>query len=224
MNLSKKKFNENLNKGSLVISLIGMSNIGKTYWAKKLTTLNFKHIDCDALIERKLAPELKASGHKGIQRVDSWVGQPYEKYSSLNQKKYLESESKVMREILKDLKNRKEKNIVIDTTGSFVYTNKVICNNLRKNSLIVYLETTDDTENQMFREYLRESKPVIWKNHYKPQKGETREEALKRCYLKLLKERKVLYGRYADVTIPPPKTFNKDMDVQDFISLIEESL
>ncbi len=36
MKLSKRQFDQLLLENQLVISFVGMSNIGKTYWSKKL--------------------------------------------------------------------------------------------------------------------------------------------------------------------------------------------
>ena len=54
MKLSKSQFETLLEENRLVLSFIGMSNIGKTYWSKKLQGVGFKHIDCDDLIEKNV--------------------------------------------------------------------------------------------------------------------------------------------------------------------------
>ena len=53
----------------------------------------------------------------------------------------------------------------------------------------------------MFNQYLKEPKPVIWNDVFSPKSGESNEEALKRCYPELIKQRTEMYYRYADVTL-----------------------
>ena len=53
MRLTKPEFENLFVSGNLKVSLIGMSNVGKTYWAKRLADTGFLHVNCDALIEEK---------------------------------------------------------------------------------------------------------------------------------------------------------------------------
>ena len=108
MQLTQEQFEDAIDKGQLAITMIGMSNIGKTYWAKQLAQKGFDHIICDDFIEAKLGPELQELGHKGIQDVSKWMGQPYDARFELNQEKYLRHEIEVMQEILRDLLNEKK--------------------------------------------------------------------------------------------------------------------
>ncbi|MBD3202988.1 hypothetical protein GF327_01730, partial [Candidatus Woesearchaeota archaeon] len=64
----------------MIISMIGMSNSGKTYWSKKLEKkYNFQRYTCDDIIRKKLKKILKKQGFSGIKDVSEWMGQPYEK-------------------------------------------------------------------------------------------------------------------------------------------------
>lgn len=223
MLLSKENFNTLLDKGKLVMSLIGMSNIGKTNWSQKLTELNFCHISCDDLIEQKLVTELRISGQEGVGGVARWMGKPYESHFFLNQKKYLQFEMDSMCQILSSITNDKEKNIVIDTTGSIVHTTKDICRDLKANSIVVYIKATDKMSERMVEEYFKNPKPVIWGDIYNIKKGETHESAVKRCYPKLLNFRNKRYEHYADVIISH-EDISKISSAKQFLSLIEQHL
>src|ERR1039457_799049 len=106
------------------ISLIGMSGSGKSYWSKQLEKKGFKRFGCDDMIEKKLHIDLNRLGLNGIHDVAKWMGYPYEKKYKTANKKYLDLEKQIMREILYFLKNeaKTDENIVIDTTGSVIYS------------------------------------------------------------------------------------------------------
>jgi len=75
-----------------IISLIGMSGAGKTYWSKKLAKTGFDRICVDNIIEEKLAPSLRKLGFLGIQDMAIWMGQPYEQYYQTRAGEYLNQE------------------------------------------------------------------------------------------------------------------------------------
>lgn len=183
-----------------------MSNVGKTFWSKRLAEVGFQHINCDDLIEAKLEPELKALGYSGLADMSRWKGQPYDERFSENQTKYLRLESQVMQEVLEPLINSKPDNIVIDTTGSVIHTGEEICGLLQKFTTVVYLETPEHMQEEMFQKYIEHPKPVVFGNIYKPRKNETQTETLARCYRELLEYRSSLYSKYADITLLGPAT------------------
>ncbi|MEK7539146.1 MAG: shikimate kinase [Patescibacteria group bacterium] len=222
MKISQKQFKHLLQQNKLVLSLIGMSNIGKTYWSKKLAELNFQHFNCDDLIETKLAPLLRARGYSGIKDVSRWMGQPYNKRFSENQQKFLELEAEIIKNILAKLKNIRKNNIVIDTTGSVVHLGSSICSLLKKHTLVIYLEATDYLREDMFRSYIKDPKPVVFGNIFRPKNGETHKQSLRRCYQKLLTKRSRLYAKYADIVIPR-KSLGKNIDTMKFLSLIKKN-
>lgn len=199
------------------LSLIGMSGIGKTHWAKRFKDYGFEHICCDDLIEEKLKPELRKLGYKGISDVAKWMGQPYEKQFKKNQQKYLDYEIKVMGEILAKLENRKQKKMVIDTTGSVIYCGNHILKKLKKLTKIVYLGISKSARNEMFRNYLADPKPVIWGKLFDQKKSESFHQALGRCYPKLLEYRQNYYKKYAHFVVPYEKHKNGQIDLSDFL-------
>lgn len=223
MNLSKTRFEQLFQKNQLTLSFIGMSNIGKTYWSEKFSGIGFKHFNCDDLIEAKLSPVLKKLGYSGVADVSRWMGQPYDEGFFANQQKYLALEKEIMENILTQIKNKEKQNTVIDTTGSVIHTNENICFNLKQYSLIVYIEADKNMEREMFKQYCKKPKPVIFGNVFNIKGKETNKQALKRCYRKLLDLRGALYTKYADVIIPRGAIPN-NINTRRFISLIEQSL
>lgn len=198
-NISNKKVSDK--EKPLVISLIGMSCSGKSRWSKKLAEKGFDRFCCDDLIEKELAKELKKCGACGIKDVANWMGHPYEERSPKNQQLYLDAEIKIMKKILEKLKKGVKKNTVIDTTGSVIYTGEKILKDLRKYSLIIYMETPASMLPEMFRRFIEKPKPVVWGNIFSKKKNETNEKALVRCYPKLLHYRRGLYKKYSDVIL-----------------------
>lgn len=189
----------------MIISLIGMSGIGKSYWSSKLRQeKGFISYCCDDLVEEKLKPELKILGLKGIHDVSRWMGEPYEKEYELRAHKYLFFERQVMFEIFDELQNIKpdnHPNVVIDTTGSIIYTGEDILAELREISLILYLDITDQIKKQMYELYIKEPKPVFWGDSFTIKNGENPRAALARCYPDLLNYRINIYRKYADVIL-----------------------
>ena len=207
MRLVSHEFENRLTFGNLIISFVGMSNVGKTHWARRLADIGFLHVNCDALIEEKLRREIPAFGEKGIRGVAGWMGQPHEDGFDERQKKYLEHEAGVVREIIRrlaDAAREKKENVVIDTTGSMVHAGDELCALLKERSLVVYIEAPAGTEQKMLELYLKEPKPVVWENFFTKKDGEHPDDALARSYLELLNFRTERYRQYADVVVPRP--------------------
>ncbi len=223
MKLSRQQFSKLLQENKLVLSLIGMSNIGKTYWSKELQSMGFRHFNCDDLIETNLAPVLKEFGFLGLEGVSRWMGQPYEEKFAINQQKYLSLEKKAMESIFNQIGNDMVQNTVIDTTGSVIHADKSICAKLRQCSLVIYIEASEDIKEAMFDHYISEPKPVIFEDIFEQKEDETASQSLERCYWKLLNSRSNLYTEYADVVIPR-QAIKENARVDHFISLIKQSL
>lgn len=223
MKLSKLKFEKLFHQKKLVICFIGMSNIGKTFWSKKFKAEGFKRVGCDDLIEEKLTLDLKKLGYSGIADVSRWMGQPYDEEFSTNQQKYLTLEKEVMGDILRKIKYENNKNIVLDTTGSIVHTGDNICNKIKENTLVVYIEATKDIKDKMFDNYIKKPKPVVFGEVFFQKKHETCYQSLERCYKELLEYRSGLYRKYADVIIPR-NIIKEGLSCSDFISLVKHYL
>ena len=95
-----------------------------------------------------------------------------------------------------------DKNLLIDTTGSVIYLPHPVLQRLRENTLIIYLEATDDIRKLLFERYITNPKPVVWGSSFNKNTGESDLDALKRCYPQLLEFRATRYRELADVVIP----------------------
>jgi shikimate kinase len=203
-----------------------MSNVGKTYWSKRLAEeAGFTHICCDDLIEAEVADVLKELGYNGgIADMAKWLGQPYDQQFTKNQQKYLDLEIATMQNIIERLEQGSlDGNTIIDTTGSVVHTSPEIRARLHALTTVVYLEATANMRHEMFKLYIAEPKPVVWGDIYRPKSGESPQAALARCYPKLLAHRSGLYAKMSHVGIPR-ETSLAIASASDFLSYITQSV
>lgn len=223
MKLTKEQFEKKLIDGNFVLTLIGMSNIGKTAWSKRLKKINFKHICCDDLIEEKLEPELIKHGYKGIAEVAKWLGFPHQENFAKNEQSYLDFEIQTMREISEKISKNPQNNTVIDTTGSVIYTGTETHQNLKEISLIVYIKAPEKMLKAMTENYFKRPKPVLWMDNFKANNNRSDEENLKISYPKLLDSRDKLYREIADFTIPY-QSLRWNMSPEAFLETIKNLL
>jgi hypothetical protein len=91
--------------------------------------------------------------------------------------------------------------MVMDTTGSVIYMERDIIDQLRALSKIIYFEASEKHVAKLFERYMSNPKPVIWGESYAPKASETPQESLKRCYPELLAYRAKRYSDMAHVTL-----------------------
>lgn len=204
------------------ISLIGMSGSGKSTWSVKLSELGFRRFCCDDLITKKLVPILTRTDGT-IMELGEWMGFPYESQYRERESIYLTCEIEVLSEILEFLEknNRIDEDVVIDTTGSAVYTGDEILRRLRRCTTIVHLSTPLEIQKLMLDAYLINQRPVLWRDFFKKRPDEKNEKALARCYPKLLFHREQLYEQYRDVTIDYYTLNQEDFRVDDFLKIVK---
>lgn len=199
------------------ISLIGMSGSGKSHWSIKLAQNGFHRFCCDDLIAERLAQELIRDDGE-VMDVGEWMGFPYEVQYKELESKYLAYEIEVLGQILKYLsRTNPQENIVVDTTGSVIYTGKKILRKLQSNTTVVHLATPPEIKQQMLKSYVTSPRPVLWRDVFYKEPGETNNEALVRCYPRLLFSRERLYEKYAEVTIDYYTRNREGYGVNDFL-------
>jgi shikimate kinase len=203
------------------LSLIGMSGAGKSHWAQKLAAAGFRVISIDDRIEKKLAPELAAGGHRGIGGVAAWMGWPDEPAYREREKKYFECEVKSMGEALDEIQAAGEEGTILDTTGSVVYTGEEICRRMQSLTTVVYLEASPAEEDLLIARYLSDTKPVLWGEQFVRRPGESTQDAIARCYPQLISHRKKLYARYAHRIVLMKLLRNVHPDARGFLELLE---
>ena len=204
------------------ISLIGMSNIGKTYWSKQLEKHGYLRFSCDDYIEEKLKKELAILGYRGFEEISKWLGQPYDKQYPEASKKYLKLERQSLLEIFQRLDKLNGENIVIDTTGSVINHDEEILRQLGKYTLVVYLDTPSPVKREMYKSYLNNPKPVIWGEHFNFIKGESPMKALSRCYPRLLDYRTKQYQKFADIHLNYFLLRSRNFTVENFLTLLNQ--
>jgi hypothetical protein len=88
---------------------------------------------------------------------------------------------------------------VLDTTGSVIYLSPALLERLHQTCHVVYLALLDDALDAMLMRFLKEPKPLVWGNAWRPKAGEKPADTLLRCYATLLADRGVCYERLAHV-------------------------
>lgn len=173
----------------MILSLIGMSNVGKTYWSKKLELLGFTRFGCDDEIEKRL----------GVKDLAAWLGFPDRDGYREREQTCLSTEANVLRDVLDRMGDN---DVVIDTTGSVIYLPEDLLKRLKEKTKVVYLQANEQAIELMIEKFFDIPKALIWGEHFVQRNGEDRDNALKRCYPELLKWRQEKYVQIADLIIP----------------------
>jgi shikimate kinase len=202
-------------------SFIGMSGAGKSHWAQKLAVAGFRVIRVDDRIEEKLAPELAAGGYRGIGGVAAWMGWPDQPTYREREQKYLAREVESMNEALDEMEASGEEGIILDTTGSVVYTGDEICRRMKNLTTVVYLEAPEAEEKILIARYLSDPKPVLWGDQFVPRPGESAKDAVARCYPQLIAHRKKLYEKYAHRIVSIERLRKTNPDARGFLEYLD---
>jgi shikimate kinase len=205
------------------LSLIGMAGTGKSYWSGKLAESGFRRFCCDDMIAAKLASELRKTGGSKAD-MGKWMGFPYEPRYKERELQYLAYEEEVLMKILSSVEQvdySSQEDIVIDTTGSVIYTGEAVLKKLPAVTTVVHLITPPDVRQTMLKDYLSNPGPVLWQGMYSQEPSETREEALARSYSRLLAARESLYQQYAHVSVDYHRRVDDSFGVDDFLADLE---
>lgn len=203
------------------LSFIGMSGAGKSHWAQKMAAAGFRVISIDDRIEEKLAPELATGGLRGIAGVATWMGWPDQPIYRKHEQKYLDCEIEAMGEALDAIEASPNQGILLDTTGSVVYTGDEICKRMQALTTVVYLEASPAEEEILIARYLSDPKPVLWGDQFVQRPDESAREAIFRCYPMLLAHRRKLYERYAQRTVSMGNLRKTNPDARSFLELLD---
>jgi shikimate kinase len=208
----------------LRIALVGMSGAGKSFWTRQIAASGVPAISCDDKIEEKLAPRLKAGGFAGINGVAAWMGWPDAPIYLEREAQYLAEEIAALDDILNELENDPLKSLVLDTTGSVIYTGNHLLHRLRKLMTVVYLAASDQEQQLLVQRYLGDPKPVLWRGAFVARAGEVPRETVARCYPHLMASRRQSYAALAHVTLPVAGLRELPHSANAFLSLLPASL
>ena len=187
----------------MIITLIGMSGTGKSYWSKKLEEAGYKRFGCDDLITDKLAKKFNPAGETPFD-MHQWVGYPDEETYTEHAQIYLQTEEEIMNNILDYVENAPgDEDIVIDSTGSVIYMPGSILKRLKKHTKIIYLDITSQEFASMLKYYLEHPVAIIWNDQFQQNPGEPRHETFVRCHPKLIHSREKKYKALMHFSIPP---------------------
>ena len=174
-----------------------MSGTGKTFWAKRLAASGHQSISCDDRIEERLRPYLVSDGHTGTSGVAAWMGWPNSSTYFQREADYLGAEIAALDEVLTELERDPSRELVLDTTGSVIYTGNHVLMRLRRQMTIVYLAASPQEQQLLIERYLNDPKPVLWRGAFQPKNGETPRETVARCYPTLVAARRQSYEALA---------------------------
>ncbi len=205
----------------LRLALIGMSGAGKTFWTKKLAATRYPTVSCDDRIEQKLAPRLAAGGYAGINGVAAWMGWPDSASYAERESEYLAEEIHTLDEVLTELEKHPEKSLVLDTTGSVIYTGNNLLMRLRRQMTIVHLAASAEEQQLLIDRYLSDPKPVLWRGAFQPRAGEKPRETVARCYLALIAARRQSYEALAHFTLQVAALRDGSLDAPAFLKMIQ---
>jgi shikimate kinase len=208
----------------LRLAFIGMSGAGKTFWTKRLAESGVPAISCDDRIEQKLAPRLAAGGFAGINGVAAWMGWPDSATYGQRESDYLTEEIHTLDEVLTELEKQREKSLVLDTTGSIIYTGNNLLMRLRRQMTIVYLAASAQEQQLLIERYLSDPKPVLWRGAFQPKPGESPRETVARCYPALIAARRQSYEALAHCTLQVAMLRDGSMDATEFLQMIQSKI
>jgi shikimate kinase len=186
----------------LRLALVGMSGSGKTFWAKRLAETGRQAISCDDRIEQRLASRLAAGGYAGINGVAAWMGWPDSPAYAGREADYLAEEIHTLDEILTALERNRQQELILDTTGSVIYTGNNLLMRLRRQMTVVYLAASPEEQQLLIQRYLTDPKPVLWRGAFQPRPGEKPRETVARCYPVLIAARGQSYVALAHCKLP----------------------
>jgi shikimate kinase len=187
---------------ALRIALVGMSGSGKTFWAKRLAASGHPSISCDDRIEQRLSVHLAAAGYSGLSGVAAWMGWPDSPTYAQREADYLAAEIAALDELLTELERDPSRELILDTTGSVIYTGNNVLMRLRRQMTVVYLAASAEERQLLIERYLTDPKPVLWRGAFQPRNHETPHETVARCYPALVAARRQSYEALAHCTLP----------------------
>jgi len=191
MILTSEQIEARKKNNTLRLAFVGMSNVGKSFRASELSKFDdFMNISVDDLIGAAMQLD-------DMSELSDWMGYPYEEKFKGREQEYLQQEEKITTNVDVNL----NKNIVLDTTGSFIYLPQSAQDFVKNNFLVINLELPDTMLDKMVENFFAHPKPVVWGESFNLQEGEERQDALRRCYPELLKWRTDKYKEVADVSV-----------------------
>ncbi len=201
-----------------------MSGAGKTFWTRKLGAAGYPAISCDDVIEAKLATKLSAGGYAGINGVAAWMGWPDSPTYAERESLYLAEEIHTLDEALTGIEQNRAKSLVLDTTGSVIYTGNNLLMRLRRHMTVVYLAASKEEEQLLMERYLGDPKPVLWRGAFQSRSGEAPRQTVARCYALLMAARRQSYEALAHCTVQVAALRDSALTAESLLKLIHSKV
>lgn len=201
-----------------------MSGAGKSFWTTRLASAGYQAISCDQRIEARLAAKLAEGGFSGINGVAAWMGWPDSATYAERESHYLAEEIATLDESLMRLEKNPDDQLVLDTTGSVIYTGNNLLMRLRRHTKIVYLAASAEERQLLIQRYLSDPKPVLWRGAFQPRSGESPRETVARCYPALLAARRQSYETLAHCTIPIAELRQMPRTAEAFLERVQQGM
>jgi hypothetical protein len=185
------------------LAFIGMSGTGKTFWSRRLAQAGHRIVSCDDLIGRRLAEHLPNGERAGINDLAAWMGWPGpdNPHYAAREAQYLAEEIGALDDVLSDVERAPHEALVLDTTGSVIYTGNNLLLRMRRRMTVVYFAASQAEEQLLIERYLSDPKPVLWRGAFQWRAGETPHDTVARCYPALIAARRQSYEALAHVTL-----------------------
>src|SRR3954454_17774441 len=186
----------------MILTFMGMSGAGKSFWAAKFAAQGFTVVDCDALVAASLQTLIGQIG-TSLDEVGQWMGLPDQPGFRQREALYLACETDMLRAVVARALAwaAAQADCVIDTGGSIIYADSTLLPPLQQCSTVIYFRIPDTLHQQMLNAYLAHPRPVIWNGLFEQATNEGRADAFRRSYAQLLRQREQLYEQYSDMTL-----------------------
>jgi shikimate kinase len=206
----------------MILTFMGMSGAGKSFWATKFAAQGFTVVDCDVLIATSLQPLIGQIG-TSLDAVGQWMGLPDQPGFRRREALYLACETDMLRAVVARALTwaAAQTDCVIDTGGSIIYADLTLMQRLRQCSTVIYFRIPDTLHQQMLNAYLAHPRPVVWNGLFEQATNEGRADAFRRCYAQLLRQREQLYEQYSDVTLEYHYYRQPSLSVEQFVQDIQ---
>jgi hypothetical protein len=208
------------------LALIGMSGTGKTFWSRRLAQAGHRIVSCDDLIGRRLAEHLPNGDRAGINDLAAWMGWPGtdNPHYAAREAQYLAEEIGALEDVLKDVERAPEQALVLDTTGSVIYTGDPLLLRMRRLMTVVYFASSKAEEQLLIERYLSDPKPVLWRGAFVARPGETPHDTVARCYPALIAARRQSYEALAHATLQVADLRDPSYDVGTLLAEIHRQV
>jgi hypothetical protein len=142
---------------------IGMSGVGKTYWASRLAGCGFSVIHCDEKLVETLAHRTQRP-FRSLPEVGDWMQLPYTTDFAQREEVYIAAETIVLEEIYAAylLPADATARYLIDMGGSVVYLPPALLKQLKECLCIINLDICEAVYQTMLQAYLANPLPLIW--------------------------------------------------------------